>query len=100
MQTPAPAPAPAEAPARRFNYPAVAAFVLSLLSFSIGVFDIRWMWGLIFAVVGLALGIFGVTRSGGRGWGVAAILVSALFIVLTWVLSMLLGIPFSTFLRI
>lgn len=84
-------------PARYF---AIASFPLSLSSFSIGIFDFSWLLGLVLAAAALISAVIGLTRPGARGWAIAGLLVSLLFITLTWILSTLLGLPFSTFLRI
>lgn len=79
---------------------AVAGFIISLLSFSIGIFDWPWRCGLILAVVGLVCSVAGICRRGARGWALAGIIISLLFIMLTFLLSKILGFSLSAFLGV
>lgn len=90
--TPPPAPQ-ARASRRPFNWIALAGFVVSFMSFSIGIFNLRWGVGLIIACVGLLLSALSFRRPRGRAWAVGGIFIAVLFIVLTFVLSKVLGLP-------
>ena len=86
---------------RRTSNPlAVAGFVVSLLSFSIGVLNLAWGYGLIAAVAGLGLSVGSMWRRGGRVWGVGGIVIAALFLLLTLTLSAVLGLPLSRMMRL
>ncbi len=79
---------------------AVAGFVVSLLSFSIGLFNLPWGFGIVGAVIGLGLSVWALCRHSRRLWAIAGIILSVLFLLLTLLLSVALGLSLSTMMRL
>ncbi|MDE5607513.1 MAG: hypothetical protein K2I64_01115 [Muribaculaceae bacterium] len=79
---------------------AIVGFIVSLMSFSIGLLNLPWGVGIVGALIGLVLSVWALCRRSRRLWAVAGIILSVLFLLLTLLLSIALGLPLSTMMRL
>ncbi|MBD5214458.1 MAG: hypothetical protein HDS75_06550 [Bacteroidales bacterium] len=91
---------PAADASRQPNYLAIVGFILSLMSFSVGMFNLPWGVGLVGAIIGLGLSVLALFRGGRRLWAIVGIILSVFFLLLTLALSLALGLSLSTMMRL